>query len=108
MVATLGKELGTLRRAHGLAQHDLASALGTAKSNISRLESGTYGGLTIERFLAILDAIHVLAESTEQKGKGRERRQRTEVRPNKRMQPTAQRLGKRRASRGDEGHGSRG
>jgi transcriptional regulator with XRE-family HTH domain len=82
MVAALGSELGTLRRAHGLTQDDLASALGTAKSNISRLESGRYGGLTIERFLAVLDAIHVLAKRTEQKRKGREGRRRTGVRPN--------------------------
>src|SRR6266568_277022 len=45
-VASLGKELGVLRRAHGLTQDQVAVALGTKKSNISRLESGRYGGLT--------------------------------------------------------------
>src|SRR5215510_9989774 len=48
IVATLGKEIGVLRRAHGLTQNQLARAVGTAKSNISRLESGRYGGLTVE------------------------------------------------------------
>jgi DNA-binding XRE family transcriptional regulator len=60
MVATLGKEIGVLRRAHGLTQDQLARALGTAKSNISRLESGRYGGLTVERFIAVLDAFDAL------------------------------------------------
>jgi DNA-binding XRE family transcriptional regulator len=64
IVATLGKEIGVLRRAHGLTQDQLARAVGTAKSNISRLESGRYGGLTVERFIAVLDAFDAL-------GKGR-------------------------------------
>ena len=59
-VAALGKELGVLRRAHGLTQEQMALALGTKKSNISRLESGQYGGLTIEDFIAVLDAFHAL------------------------------------------------
>ena len=44
-VAALGKELGLLRRAHGWTQEQVAIAMGTKKSNISRLESGSYGGL---------------------------------------------------------------
>lgn len=60
VVAALGKELGVLRRAHGLTQEQVALALGTNKSNISRLESGRYGGLTVEYFIAILDAFHTL------------------------------------------------
>ncbi len=59
-VATLGKELGILRRAHGLTQEQVARALATKKSNVSRLESGEYGGLTIEYFLAVLDAFRTL------------------------------------------------
>ena len=59
-VASLGKELGVLRRAHGLTQDQVAIALGTKKSNISRLESGQYGGLTIEYFMAVLDAFRAL------------------------------------------------
>jgi hypothetical protein len=35
--------------------------MGTKKSNISRLESGNYGGLTIEYFMAIIDAFRALA-----------------------------------------------
>jgi DNA-binding XRE family transcriptional regulator len=63
VVAALGKELGVLRRAHGLTQEQVACALGTKKSNISRLESGRYGGLTVEYFLAILDTFRVLGRA---------------------------------------------
>ena len=63
VVAALGKELGVLRRAHGLTQDQVARALGTSKSNISRLESGRYGGLTVEYFLAILDTFRVLGRA---------------------------------------------
>src|SRR5262245_17083233 len=59
-VAALGEELAILRHAHGLTQEQVALALGTRKSNISRLESGRYGGLTIEYFLAVLDAFRAL------------------------------------------------
>jgi DNA-binding XRE family transcriptional regulator len=72
-VATLGKELGLLRRAHGLTQEAVALALGTNKSNISRLESGRYGGLTIEYFIAILDAFSALDQATS-RGRGRNKR----------------------------------
>ncbi len=64
LVATLGQELGVLRRAHGLTQDQVARAVGTNKSNISRLESGRYGGLTVERFIAVLDAFQVLGSPT--------------------------------------------
>jgi len=62
LVATLGKELGVLRRAHGLTQAQVASAIGTNKSNICRLESGRYGGLTVERLIAVLEAFQVLGD----------------------------------------------
>jgi len=71
LVATLGKELGVLRRAHGLTQEQVARAVGTHKSNISRLESGRYGGLTVERFIAVVDAFRALgdrAEASAQRG----------------------------------------
>ena len=64
LVATLGKELGVLRRAHGLTQEQVACAVGTNKSNISRLESGRDGGLTVERLVAVEDAIRSLAGRT--------------------------------------------
>ena len=64
LVASLGRALGLLRSAQGLTQAQLASALGTNKSNISRLESGRYGGLTVERFIAVLDAFQVLGTPT--------------------------------------------
>lgn len=72
-VASLGKELGVLRRAHGFTQDQVAVALGTKKSNISRLESGHYGGLTIEYFMAIIDAFRALDQSSSRAGTARRR-----------------------------------
>lgn len=71
VVAALGKELGVLRRAHGLTQEQVALALGTNKSNISRLESGRYGGLTVEYFIAILDAFRALGRTETKTGASR-------------------------------------
>jgi DNA-binding transcriptional regulator YiaG len=68
-VAALGKELGILRRAHRLTQEQVALALCTKKSNVSRLESGQYGGLTIEYFLAVLDAFRTLDQSRRKRGR---------------------------------------
>ena len=88
-VASLGKELGVLRRAHGLTQEQVALALGTKKSNVSRLESGQYGGITIEYFMAVLDAFRALGA-----GATRARARRGEVVPikkapsNKALHPT--------------------
>lgn len=59
--ASLGVRLGLLRRAQGVSQHQLARVLGTTKSNISRLERGRDGGLTVERLLAVEEAIRLLA-----------------------------------------------
>lgn len=59
--ASLGVRLGLLRRAHGIPQQQLARVLGTSKSNVSRLESGRDGGLTVERLVAVEDAIRSLA-----------------------------------------------
>jgi DNA-binding transcriptional regulator YiaG len=57
LAATMGLHLGTLRRARGLSQEQVARLLGTRKSNVSRVESGRYGGMTIERFLAFLEVV---------------------------------------------------
>ena len=81
-VASLGKELGVLRRAHGLTQEQVALALGTKKNNISRLESGQYGGLTIEYFIAVLDAFRALGDRT-----ARASTRRGEVVPVKKLSP---------------------
>lgn len=59
--ARLGLELGLLRKVYGLSQEAVARAVSTQKSNISRIESGRYGGLTIERFFAIVRAIRSIA-----------------------------------------------
>lgn len=57
LAAGLGVQLGILRRGKGMSQEQLARLVGTKKSNISRLESGRYGGLSIERFLAVFETI---------------------------------------------------
>ena len=57
LAAALGTQLGILRRGKGMSQEQLARMVGTKKSNISRLESGRYGGLSIERFLAIFQTL---------------------------------------------------
>ena len=57
----LGVRLGLLRRAHGISQQQLARVLGTSKSNVSRLERGRDGGLTVERLIAVEEAIRSLA-----------------------------------------------
>jgi len=59
--AQLGVRLGLLRRAHGISQQQLARVLGTNKSNVSRLERGRDGGLTVERLIAVEEAIRSLA-----------------------------------------------
>lgn len=61
--ARLGVRLGLLRRAHGISQQQLARVLGTSKSNVSRLENGRDGGLTVERLVAVEDAIRLLSGS---------------------------------------------
>jgi DNA-binding XRE family transcriptional regulator len=92
-VASLGKELGVLRRAHGLTQGQVALALGTQKSNISRLESGQYGGLTIEYFIAVIDAFRALGGTA-----GRARNPRGVV-PDKKAPPNKTLLPPSRAPR---------
>ena len=59
--AQLGVRLGLLRRIHGISQQQLARVLGTSKSNMSRLERGRDGGLTVERLIAVEEAIRSLA-----------------------------------------------
>jgi len=53
----LGLDLAELRRGAGLTQAELATLIGTQRTDISRLESGRYGGLTVDRLVAILAAV---------------------------------------------------
>jgi DNA-binding XRE family transcriptional regulator len=69
LAASLGVRLGLLRRAHGISQAQLARVLGTTKSNVSRLEAGRDGGLTVERLVAVQDAIASLVGPTAQTGR---------------------------------------
>ena len=68
--ASLGVRLGLMRRARGISQPQLARVLGTSKSNVSRLERGRDGGLTVERLLAVEDAIRSLAGPTAKEAPG--------------------------------------
>ncbi|HEX9620782.1 MAG TPA: helix-turn-helix transcriptional regulator [Polyangiaceae bacterium] len=86
-VASLGKELGILRRAHGWTQEQVAGALGTNKSNISRLESGHYGGMTIEYFIAVIEAFRALDDASS-RGAGHRGIVRAQRPPNKALHPT--------------------
>ncbi|MGH7813222.1 MAG: helix-turn-helix domain-containing protein [Candidatus Binataceae bacterium] len=70
LAASLGVRLGMLRRAHAITQQQLARVLGTSKGNISRLEAGRDPGLTVERLLAVEEAIRSLAWLAERIGTG--------------------------------------
>ena len=59
--ARLGVQLGLMRRSRGISQRQLARVLGTTNSNVSRLERGRDGGVTLERLLAVEEAIRSLA-----------------------------------------------
>jgi len=56
-VARLGEELAELRRWFGLTQDEIARAIGTSKPNISALERGRAPGISVERFMAVIEAI---------------------------------------------------
>jgi DNA-binding XRE family transcriptional regulator len=56
-VARLGEELAELRRAYGLTQDEIARSIGTSKPNISALERGRAPGISLERFMAVIEAI---------------------------------------------------
>ena len=62
-VARLGAELAELRRTFGLTQEEVARAIGTSKPNISALERGRAPGISLERFIAVIEAIRARASS---------------------------------------------
>jgi len=53
LVAQIAGMIGRLRKQLGISQEEVAKAIGTQKTFISRIESGRYGGITFERFLAM-------------------------------------------------------
>ena len=58
-VARLGMEIAELRRTFGLTQEEIARAIGTSKPNICALERGRAPGISLERFLAVLETLGV-------------------------------------------------
>ena len=56
-VAKLGIEIAELRRTFGLTQAEIARAIGTSKPNVCALERGRAPGISLERFLAVLEAL---------------------------------------------------
>ena len=56
-VARLGMEIAELRRTFGLSQQEIARAIGTSTPNICALERGRAPGISLERFLAVLEAV---------------------------------------------------
>jgi ribosome-binding protein aMBF1 (putative translation factor) len=55
----LGHLLIALRIAQGISQRELATRLGVHESQVSRDERNEYFGITLERAIRILDALHV-------------------------------------------------
>ena len=53
----LGLAIGDLRRSAGIPQARLAQLIGTQRTDLSRLESGRYGGVTVDRLNALVMAI---------------------------------------------------
>jgi ribosome-binding protein aMBF1 (putative translation factor) len=58
-----GHLLISLRIAQGMSQRDLAKKLGVHESQVSRDERNEYFGITVERAVKILDALHVRLRS---------------------------------------------
>lgn len=58
-VSRLGPEIAEYRRLFGITQEDVARAIGTSKPNICAIEKGRAPGITLERFLAILEALKI-------------------------------------------------
>jgi transcriptional regulator with XRE-family HTH domain len=58
-VSKLGPEIADYRRLFGITQEDVARAIGTSKPNICAIEKGRAPGITLERFLAIVEALKV-------------------------------------------------
>lgn len=56
-VARLGMEIAELRRTFGLSQEEIARSIGTSSPNISALERGRAPGISLERFLAVVEAL---------------------------------------------------
>lgn len=55
----LGRLLIALRIAQGISQRELARRLNVHESQVSRDERNEYFGITLERAIKILDALHV-------------------------------------------------
>jgi len=55
--ARMGVGIKAMRLALGMTQDELARSMMTQRSDVSRLETGDYGGMTIERLLLIVDTL---------------------------------------------------
>jgi transcriptional regulator with XRE-family HTH domain len=53
----MGAGIKAMRLSLGMTQDELARSISTHRSDISRLESGRFGGMTIARLLLIVDAL---------------------------------------------------
>ena len=60
----LGHLLISLRIGQGVPQRELAQRLGVHESQVSRDERNEYFGITLERAIRILDALHVRLRTT--------------------------------------------
>lgn len=70
-VSKLGPEIADYRRLFGITQEDVARAIGTSKPNICAIEKGRAPGITLERFLAIVEALKVGTRRAPARTRGR-------------------------------------
>ena len=56
-VGVLGRRLGEVRKKIGYSQKVIAERMGVKRSQVSRIDSGKYGGLTVQMFLRYWQAL---------------------------------------------------
>lgn len=62
LVEKFGLDLGVLRREIGCTQAFIAAEIGTKNTNISAIERGRAPGISLERFLAIIEVLQARAQ----------------------------------------------
>jgi transcriptional regulator with XRE-family HTH domain len=67
-------KIAGLRRTFGLTQEEVARAIGTSKPNVCAVERGRAPGISLERFLALLEALGAQAPRASRAGSGTGRR----------------------------------
>jgi transcriptional regulator with XRE-family HTH domain len=63
----IGEKIKKLRKEKGLTQEQLASACGTTRQTLSKLEKGNIDKLSLQLFIKVLDALEYELEIEEKK-----------------------------------------